>query len=148
MPEESTTPDLVRRGYEALNRRDFDALLRLYAPDAELDFNAWGVRTFEGHAAIRGFAEDWLGSYEEYRAEADEILDLGDGVVFVAYRERARLAGTEANLERRQAYVASLQPNGLVKRLTWYTDIDEARAAGERLAQERGRAVSEDHCHA
>jgi ketosteroid isomerase-like protein len=136
--EESTMPDLVRRGIEALNRRDFDALLRLYAPDAELDFNAWGIGTFKGHAAIRSFVEDWLGSYETYRDEADEILDLGHGVVFVAYRERARLAGTEANLERRQAYVASLQPDGLVERQAWYTDIDEARAAAERLAQERG----------
>ena len=141
MAEESKIPDLeedLRRVIEALNRRDFDAVLSGYAPDCEFDLNAWGVGIFEGHAAIRGFAEDWLGSYEEYRAEADEVLDLGHGVIFVTYRERARVAGSQAYLERRQAFVASVRPDGLLERQTWYADIDEARAAAERLAQERG----------
>ncbi len=138
--EESTTPDpleILREGFEALNRRDFDALVSRYAPDSVWDLNAWGVGTFEGRAAIRGFFEDWLGSYEDYRAETDEILDLGQGVFFVAYRERARLAGSQAaQLERRQAYVLLLR-DGLVARMTMYADPHEARAAAERLADER-----------
>jgi hypothetical protein len=40
--------------------------------------------------AIRAFLEDWLGTYEEYLAEVEEVLDLGHGVVFVAYREDGR----------------------------------------------------------
>jgi hypothetical protein len=28
-----------------------------------------GVGTFKGRAAIRGFLEDWLGSYEDYEIE-------------------------------------------------------------------------------
>src|SRR6476620_5823009 len=93
--------------------------------------------TFEGVAAIRGFVEDWLGNYEDYLAEAEEILDFGDGVVFVAYREVARPVGSEGNLERRQAQVL-LSVEGRVVRATTYTDIDQARAAAERLAEERG----------
>ena len=137
MSQESTTPDLVRRGVDALNRRDFDALLRLYAPDAELDFNAWGIGTFEGLTAIRGFAEDWLGNYEEYLAGAEKILDLGHGVVFVAYREVARPMASQGRLDRRQAQVTLLR-EGSIERMTMYADPDEARAAAERLARERG----------
>ena len=140
MSEESTTPHIeenMRRSIEALNRRDLDAAMGAYAPDCEFDLNAWGIGTFKGQAAIREFAEDWLGSYEEYRAEADEVLDLGHRVIFVAYRESARMAGSRASLERRQAFVASVRPDGLLERLTWYADIDKARAAAERLAQER-----------
>jgi ketosteroid isomerase-like protein len=55
MPDESTTPDLVELGsrlLEAANRRDLDAALRFYAPDAVVE-NAQGLGTFEGKAAIR-----------------------------------------------------------------------------------------------
>jgi ketosteroid isomerase-like protein len=101
------------------------------------DFNAWGIGTFKGRPAIRRFLEDWLGSYEEYRAERDETLDLGHGVVFIAYRERARPAASHAHFESRRGLVALVR-DGLVERFTLYTDIDEARAAAERLAEERG----------
>jgi ketosteroid isomerase-like protein len=139
MHEESETPDLVeltRLGFDALNRRDVDGLLSNWAPDAVWDLNAWGIGTFEGVASIRGFVEDWLGNYDGYLAEAEEILDLGDGVVFVAYREVARPIGSEGNLERRQAQVL-LFVEGRVERFTTYTDPNEARAAAERLAGER-----------
>jgi len=106
--QESTTPDPVegvRRAFEALRRRDVDEFMSTWTPDAVWDLNAWGIGSFEGLAAIRGFVEDWLGNYEDYLAEAEEIFDLGDGVVFVAYREFARPLGSEGNLERRQAQV-------------------------------------------
>ena len=133
------SPDLVepvRLGFDALNRRDVDGLMSNWAPDAVWDLNAWGIGTFEGVAAIRGFVADWLGNYEDYLAESEEILDLGRGVVFVAYREVARPLGSEGRLERRHAQVV-LFVQGSVERFTTYTDIDEARAAAERLAKER-----------
>ena len=58
--EESTTPDPVERGHrflEAANRRDFDAALSFFAPDAVWEARAFGT-TFEGVAAISGFWED------------------------------------------------------------------------------------------
>jgi ketosteroid isomerase-like protein len=84
MLEESTTPDLVklvRQAVEGATRHDFDALMSFYAPDAVWDLSPMGVGTFEGRAAIRGFVEDWLGSYEDYEIELQEVLDLGNGVV-------------------------------------------------------------------
>jgi ketosteroid isomerase-like protein len=140
MAEGSTTRDLVEfvlQAFEALSRRDFDAATSFWAPDAVWDLDAWGIGTFEGLTAIRGLAEDWLGNYEEYLAEAEQILDLGQGVVFVAYREVARPFGSEGRLERRQAFVA-VEREGLIGRMTMYADIDQARAAAERLASELG----------
>ena len=59
MPEDPTTPDLVElwsRFFEAVNRRDFDAMLGFFAPDAVWETEDTGaVGTFEGRAAIRGF---------------------------------------------------------------------------------------------
>jgi ketosteroid isomerase-like protein len=39
----------MRRGYEALNRRDFDAFVSLYAPDAVVEARTVAER-FEGRA--------------------------------------------------------------------------------------------------
>ena len=67
MAEESTTPDLIELGnrfLEATNRRDFDAMMSFFAPDAVWEGTA--LRTpFQGVAAIRDFWQDWFASYEE-----------------------------------------------------------------------------------
>jgi len=61
MPEESTTPDLVeltRGAFEAVNRRDLEALMRFYAPDTLLDTTRTVGVAPRGRAAIRGLLED------------------------------------------------------------------------------------------
>jgi len=74
MTEESTTPDLVevvRRLFEASNRRDFDAVMRFYAPDGVWEATGIG-QSFDGEAAIRGLYEDWVGGYEKHEIVLDE----------------------------------------------------------------------------
>ena len=140
MPEESTTPDpaeLTRQHYEAANRRDFDALMSVYGPDPVWDTSPMGLGTYGDPAAIRGFFEDWIEAYEEWQIELDEILDLGAGVVFVVVRQNARLPGSTGYVQLHYAAVY-VWAGDVLLRVTNYTDIDEARAAAERLAQERG----------
>jgi hypothetical protein len=43
--------------------------------------SAAGLETLEGAEAIRGFIEDWHRSWEDYRYEEEELLELGHGVV-------------------------------------------------------------------
>src|ERR1700730_15113744 len=77
MPEESTTPDLVevaREVFEAASRRDVDAMMSGYAPDAVWEAHPLG-EAFEGAEAIRGFLEGWFSSYEAYQTMPEEILD-------------------------------------------------------------------------
>jgi len=141
MPEESTTPDLVeftRRSFEAANRGDLDALLRGYAPDVVWDMNPLGgLGTFEGHAAVRGFLEDWHGNYEELEFAPEEILDLGNGVIFSVIAQKGRLVGGSGAVQQRHTIVF-VWVEGLFVRITHYGDIDEGRAAAERLAESRG----------
>ena len=138
VPEESTTPDLVelvRRLDEAATRRDFDAVMSFYAPDAVYEGRASGM-TFEGRTAIRGFWEDVSASYEEFEWRSEETLDLGNGVVFGVTRASGRPVGSTGRVEVRVAIVAVWQ-EGLIERGTAYSDIDQARAAAERLAESR-----------
>ena len=137
--EESTTPDpmeLQKRLTDAANRRDLDAMMAFYAPDGVYDMSPIGMGVFEGQAAARGFIEDWWGSYEEYEFEAEETLDLGNGVGFRVLIQKGRPVGSSGEVELRYAAV-SVWEDGKIVRMTNYNDIDAARAAAERLAQER-----------
>jgi ketosteroid isomerase-like protein len=140
MPEESTTPDLVelvRRTSEAANRRDLDAVIRFFASDAVFAGRAVGP-TFEGRAAIRSLLEDWFGAYEELEFKLEDARDLGDGVVFAVVVQEGVPAGSagHGHFRQREGWVF-LWERGLIARLSTH-DIDEARAAAERLAEERG----------
>jgi ketosteroid isomerase-like protein len=138
MTEESTTPDLVevgRRFVEAVNRRDYDAVMRFYAPDAVWESMGMAAR-IEGAAAIRGFYEDFIGAYEEHRSEQEEVLDLGNGVAFSVIVQEGRLAGSTAYVRMRSGAVTTWA-DGLITHHMNYTHVDEARAAAEGLAQER-----------
>ena len=139
MAEESTTPDLpelVRRLVEAANRRDFDAAVSFYTPDAVVEGRASGM-TFEGRTAIRGFWGDMTVAYEEFEWRSEEIVDLGNGVVFGVARASGRPVGSTGRVENRVVIVAVWE-EGLIVRITSSADIDAARAAAERLAAERG----------
>jgi ketosteroid isomerase-like protein len=142
MPEESTTPSLVelaRRTIDAANEGDFDTLQRLYSPDAVWQAPGAGLveERFVGDAAIRGFFEDWYGTLEHVEVDAEEIRDLGNGVILARLLQRGRPPGSTAFVEFPHATV-SIWVDGLIVENSAYKDFDEARIAAERLAAERG----------
>jgi ketosteroid isomerase-like protein len=140
MPEEATTPDLVEltwRVLEAANRRDLDALMSSFTEDAVFDGRAAGA-FFEGRAAIRGFLEDWFGAYEELDFELEEVSHLSNGVVFAVVIQDGCPVGSAGHLRQREGWVF-IWVRGLVAHFE-SSDSDEARAAAERLAEERAQA--------
>jgi len=142
MSEESTTSDLVeltRRSFESLRRRDLDALMRVYDDDSVFDMSPAGLGSFQGVASIRGFFEDFIAPYEEWEIEPEEILYLGNGVVFAVVLQKGRPAGGPGDIQMHHANVL-IWVNGVIARVMHYNDIDQARAAAERLAEERAQA--------
>jgi ketosteroid isomerase-like protein len=137
MSEESTIPDLAeltRLAFEAVNRRDIDAVMGFFAPDAFLA----GFEVVEGRAAIRGFLDEWFGSFAELRFEVEEFVVLDDGVVLAVVSQEGRPVGVDGQVHQREGWAIHWSADGLIVRLTTDNDIDEARAAAERLAQEQG----------
>ena len=63
-------------------------------------------------------------------------LTSGDGVVLTVLVVKGLVSGA-GDLNMRYAQVNEWR-DGLIARETLYLDIDEARAAAERLAEERG----------
>ncbi len=139
MAEESTTPDLVelaRLSFEPAKSRNFDEMMAFWAADPVWDLSPMGLGVYRGTAAIRGFFEDWIGSYELFEVELEECLDLGKGVVLNVILQRASLAGSSGEVTIRYASIAVWDAT-LIVSVTNYPDIDEARAAAERLVKER-----------
>ena len=138
MPEESTTPDLrllVQR-VSGLKRSEVEKLMSFFAPDSVWDMSRGGLGLIEGRDAIRAFFEEWWAAYEDHESEAEEIQDLGNGVAFAVFLQRGRPVDSTGWVEFRDARVM-IWADGLIERVTTFLDIDEARAAAERLAQER-----------
>jgi ketosteroid isomerase-like protein len=139
MSEESTTPDLVERTrqvFDAASRRDSDAVLSFFAPDAEMDLSDGMLGAFRGIAAVGGFLEDWFGTWDSYQVDPEEVCDFGNGVVFIVYREEGSV-GSRGCVEQRRAWCLQWVED-LILFVAVYVDPDQARAAAERLVEERG----------
>ena len=141
MSEESTSPDLVeltRVAFKGWNQVDLDGTLKDFAPDAAWDAVPLG-QSFKGTAAIRSFLADWRSTYEEYEIEPQEIRDLGNGVVLAVVSQITRLVDSATRTRMREAWAFVFAwIDVTVVRVAAYSDIVEARAAAERLAEERG----------
>ena len=143
---ESTTPgveEAVRRLLEALNRRDFDTASSVWASDAVWELAPLSLGVIEwspliGREAIRKLYEDMAGAFEDLETENEEFDDLGSGVTFGVVVIRGRPHGSGGLVESPRTGIVATWSDGRIARATNYTDLDEARAAAERLAQERG----------
>jgi uncharacterized protein (TIGR02246 family) len=139
MPEEATTPDVVeltRVAFEAANRRDLDAVISFYAPDAVFEGRIAGDN-YEGRVAIRSFLENWFGAYEELEFELEDVRDLGSGVVFAVVVQEGVPAGGAGHgrVGQREGWVFVWERGLIARHAALSTDIDEARAAAEAVAE-------------
>jgi len=139
MSEQASTPDpegTLRRHIEAASRRDGDAALVTFPKGAVWDRSAVGQEVIEGRDDIRDFIEDWNAVFEEYVLGLEESHDLGNGVASGLLSQRGRPRSSGGVVEEPYTAVVAWK-DGLIVRVTVYPDINEARTAAERLAQER-----------
>ena len=90
MSEENV--ERIRRGFDAFNRRDLDALLALTDPEVELSTRfreMEGDSYYRGHDGVREWWRDLLAIFPDFSMEVLEVRDLGDSGI-VALRVRAR----------------------------------------------------------
>jgi ketosteroid isomerase-like protein len=121
---------VVRAAFEALNRRDLDAVFASTAPEFEIDMSrSVGMErgTYDADQ-WRAVTRGWFDAWESAQWEVAEYIDVGEHVVTpVTNRLRGR-AGIE--VQARVTWLWTLR-DGLVKRLAIYQEPDEAlQAAG------------------
>jgi ketosteroid isomerase-like protein len=136
-PTVSAALEQVRRSFEAADSGDYDWMMSFYGPDSIFDMSPWGLGTYKGLAAIRAFFKDWIGAFDEFEMKVEELVDLGNGVVFAVARQMAASAGSNFPLRLRHAAV-SVWEDGVLAQVTNYPDIEEARAMADAVAESRG----------
>jgi ketosteroid isomerase-like protein len=97
------------RSIAAINRRDYDAALAGWAPEAVLDLTPVGMDLVEpspkGREAIRKVWEEVAATFTDWEIELEESLYLGSGVLFTVYSQRGRPGGSSKLVEMRFAGV-------------------------------------------
>ncbi|MGH2955080.1 MAG: nuclear transport factor 2 family protein [Haloechinothrix sp.] len=109
---------LTRRASAAVERADLELLMRvMYHPAAELRFAGRFAdfdQTYRGREAAFAAYRAWIDSWEEYRREPKEIVDLGDRVL-VLVRESGRGTGSGTPTEAQIAMLLTFRRGRVVK---------------------------------
>jgi ketosteroid isomerase-like protein len=118
-----------RRGLEAGNRGDIEALLEELDPEIEwhsaLHALLGGEQTvFRGHDGVREMIRDLNEAFDQIHIEMSEIRDQGDGLVAIG-RTRTRGKASGAETETPLAMVTEVK-NGKTISIRAYLDPNEA----------------------
>jgi ketosteroid isomerase-like protein len=116
--------EIVRRGYEAFNRGDFDAAMEVVHPEIEFVLPG-GEPPLTGKEAVRAWMEP--DAFEEQEIEPLEFTVNGDRVL-VRTRVRARGVGSGMELEVQVCAVWTLDADGRATRVESFGAGEDAKA--------------------
>ena len=126
--------EAFKRAFDAINRRDAEALLSELDPEVEwhgaILIAMGGKQTvYRGHEGVREWLRDLYETLSEFHADYQKILDLGDRTVAIGH-VYARGTASEVEIESPHATVVEFK-NGKGIRIRTYLDPKEAlEAAG------------------
>ena len=121
--------EMLRAGYEAFNRGEWDDVFREAHPDFELKTadRVTNPGTYRGSDEVRRFFEDLLEPFEEVVSEPQEFFERDDQIaVFVRVRLRPR--GSSAVVENRIGHVWTIR-DGKVARFEIFPEREKALEA-------------------
>lgn len=136
--------ELTRRGFDAYNSGDSEALMALLHPDVELlaDHELLNSGTFTGHDGFMQWSAEWLEAWEEFRVDANAVEPVGDNFLLVDSHQVARGAGSGIPVEM-DVYWALEVEEGSLRRMHLYASRAralEAIASWSEEREARGRA--------
>ncbi len=131
MPRENV--EVVRQLFDAVARRDAEAVLTFYDPEVEWDHTRgpapalMGASVHHGHEGVRRWFREIYEAFADVEAEIVELIDAGEHVISVVnYRGRGRVSGVE--VARQMAGVWTIR-EGKVVRAVWFASREEALEA-------------------
>lgn len=115
--------EIVRRMYEAFYGGDAERALAHFDPDVEVDATARiDGGTGRGRKAVASLIGRWVGAFDDWREEIEELRDAGTQVYVVA-TQRGR-GGGGIEVEMRYAVVYEVRED-LITRMTLYNSPEE-----------------------
>jgi ketosteroid isomerase-like protein len=130
MSEENV--EIVRRMIRAFNDGDYEESLAAFHPEVEFDVSIRPEgRIYRGHAGVIEAIRTWNGTWEDFRAEIEEIMGDGEHVVLID-RQTGRGKGSGVPLNQQTFWLYTLR-DGTIVRVKWFATRQEAlEAAGLR----------------
>jgi ketosteroid isomerase-like protein len=132
MSEENVA--LARKAIDALNRRDFDALLALLSPDVvwEALEGLSGIgELYRGREEVREWIALMLEDTEEgIDTEIEEVTDLGDDRVFIAVVLTARRRDSGVPFQYRTWQIVWFAEGLITRRQVFWTRAEALKTAG------------------
>jgi ketosteroid isomerase-like protein len=122
----------IHRLYDAMNRRDLDALRAL---GEEHPHFSWEAANDEldshgplGPKASLAYSRELFEIFDEVQTEVIETLDLGPDQVVMVVCHHVRGAASGARVDRREVHLWTVR-NGRVESLREFRTVEEAREA-------------------
>jgi ketosteroid isomerase-like protein len=129
MSEENV--EIVRRGYDAFDRRDLEALGEIISDDFELDISSHPIPDFPntgvGRDHLFRFFATYLSGFSEYEITVTELLQADDVVVALLH-DKAKLG--DATVERDLAHIWTIDGGRVVRFQAFTTHEAALEAAG------------------
>lgn len=121
----------LRQGYELFSQTgelDWD----MFDPDVEFDPSAVlpDVGVVRGHAALQDIVRLWVGSFEDFRIDVEEMIDIDAERVVAVVRDGGRIRGTTNEVRNRFAHLWVMRHGKAVRWATFQTKGDALEAAG------------------
>jgi ketosteroid isomerase-like protein len=122
--------EVVRLMYEARDNGDAAGALAQFHPEVVVDATARGDATIgHGREELTAIIAEWIGAFDEWREEVEEMRDLG-GKVYVVATQRGRGKESGVEVETRYALLYEVQDDKIT-RMTLFRGPSEAlEAAG------------------
>ena len=119
--------DIVRSGFEAWNRRDFQEATSRFSTDVEIDASerVLNPAIYKGIEGAMRFRDEIAETWDDFHIEIESLLPAGDEVV-VLVRSTGRGRASGARVDARAA---------------WVVTVSEGKVTRVRLHRDRGQAL-------
>ena len=126
--------EAFKRGVEAYNRADIDALLEMHDPEVEWHpvmqvLLGGDPKAYRGHAGVREWVHDLAASFDDIHIELSEVRDLGDRVLAIGRLSgRGKASGVETEITL--AWLAEFTRGRATRVLSFLEPSEAFEAAG------------------
>ncbi len=127
--------EIMRRGWDAWQRGDFDAMAAVWHPDViwkTEHFHDWPESGYRGHDGIRQFLSEWLDVWGDYKVSVNEIIGAPDGRVVTLFRHEGTGKQSGVPMELEMAQIATLRDGKIVEFDNYDRPAEALEAAGPR----------------
>jgi ketosteroid isomerase-like protein len=114
--------EVVRRAFDALASASYDPrrvadFFKFVDPEVEYDISRTNPETavYRGRDGVSKALQQWLDTWDDYEAEAQEFIDAGPDRVVTVIRERGKLKGSDAWVEHTRGAVWAVRDHRIVR---------------------------------